>query len=389
VLHLTPALSQMITTGGGNSNLSSLRYAFFAADLLTRHDVARLTAIAPEATCVNFYGATETPQAMGFYVVPREDTREGFNNAKPIGIPLGKGIEGVQLLVLNAEGQLCGIGELGEIYIRTPYLAQGYVGNEALTAQRFLINPFNGDSGDRIYRTGDLGRYDSVGDVLFAGRADDQIKIRGFRVEPGAIQAAIRQYPGADSAAVVARSRQDGERILAAYVVPRSGVELNIRELLSFLHGQLPDYMVPTAFEIVQSLPFNANGKLDRRALLDLNSSGISLHVNYVKPGSPMEQRLADIWSALLGITRIGAKDNFFDLGGHSLLAMQLLSRISHACGRDIPLKSLFDNPTLAGLAAAIDESPNGSDSPVPEIRRIARKRHPSLQPADFRKEET
>lgn len=387
VLHLTPGLGQIITENGNTHTLPGLRYAFFAADLLTRYDVARLTAIAPGVTCVNFYGATETPQAMGFHIVPNNVEQASLSGAGHADIPVGRGIEGVQLCVLNGDHQLCGIGELGEIYIRTPYLARGYLDNDTLTAERFIINPFTGCSRDRMYRTGDLGRYGPEGEVSFAGRIDDQIKVRGFRVEPRAVEAVLSQYPGMASAAVLPRLAENGGRIMVAYVAPEAGVELDTSALARFIRERLPDYMAPASFEILQALPLTPNGKLDRRALPDPNFSRSLSDRNYIKPRSPTEQRLADIWSELLCVPRVGLDDSFFDLGGHSLLAMQLLSRILNVCQVDVPLRRLFDNPTLAALAAAIDESPvKASDSSLPAIRRLPRKQQ-ATSPTNTREE--
>ena len=237
VAHLTPALGQLIVQGANAAappvRTSQLRVAFFVGDVLRADDVIRLSEIAPQMRCVNYYGATETQRAVGYCVVPAGLARAEV--ASPIGpadnaIPIGRGIEDVQLLVLNGAGRLCGIGELGEIHVRSPHLARGYLRDSVLTAERFLVNPFTGLTGDRLYKTGDLGRYRPDGQVIFAGRKDSQVKIRGFRVELAEIEAVIAQHPAVRDVKVVAREDPGIERRLVAYVVCIEGSALNAGE---------------------------------------------------------------------------------------------------------------------------------------------------------------
>ncbi|HJX27772.1 MAG TPA: amino acid adenylation domain-containing protein, partial [Thermoanaerobaculia bacterium] len=249
VAHLTPAMGQLLAQGPA-TGLPGLRRAFFGGDVLTGADLARLRKQAPRAEVVNFYGATETPQAMGWW-------DEGVREAGPV--PLGRGIEGVQLLVLNPAGELAGtlagIGELGEIVIRTPYLALGYLGDPAATAERFVADPFAASDEVRAYRTGDLGRYRPDGAVTFAGRADAQIKIRGFRVEIGEIEAALTRHPLVREAAVTLGEGPDHP--LLAFVVLAPGAEAP--ELRALLRGQLPAYMMPAAVLSLDRLPLTPN----------------------------------------------------------------------------------------------------------------------------------
>ncbi|HEX6290736.1 MAG TPA: amino acid adenylation domain-containing protein, partial [Herpetosiphonaceae bacterium] len=221
VAHLTPALGTLLSEGGAAprpdqpAELVSLRYLFFGGDVLTQQAVARLEVVAPEATYVNFYGTTETPQAMAYYVIPDDQPLRAV-------VPLGQGIADVQLLVVNSAGRLAGIGEIGEIVVRTPYLAQGYIDDAALTGARFQPNPFAegapGDASDRVYRTGDLGRYLPDGNVEFCGRADQQVKLRGYRIELGEIEAVLRQHEAVRDAVVLLREER-GDTRLVAYVV--------------------------------------------------------------------------------------------------------------------------------------------------------------------------
>ncbi|HEU4455090.1 MAG TPA: amino acid adenylation domain-containing protein, partial [Longimicrobium sp.] len=241
VAHLTPAMGQLLATGPGDARLPALRLACFGGDVLRAADVERLRALAPNAEAVNFYGATETPQAMGFFRLPADLAEVGP------AVPVGRGIDGVDLLVVTPSGTLAGIGELGEIAVRTPYLSRGYLNDAELTAARFVANPVTGDPADRVYRTGDLGRYRPDGAVEPAGRVDGQVKVRGFRVEVEEIEAALAKHPSVGEAVVAARG-EGPERALVAYAVPREGAAIEAEALRAHLKSILPDYMVPAAF---------------------------------------------------------------------------------------------------------------------------------------------
>ena len=271
VANLTPAMSQVLTDGDFHESIESIRYSFLVGDVLTRRDVARLKKLAPAITCVNLYGSTETQRAVGHYVVRGEIDQR--TKGKEI-LPLGKGIRDVQLLIMNRGEQLCGVGELGEIYFRSPYFAKGYLGDEELTRQKFLTNPFTNDPGDRLYRTGDLGRYLPDGNVEHAGRADRQIKIRGFRIEPAEIEAALIKHPQVREAIVIASSSGTGRSIsakieatLVAYIVPEAAHDVDAATLRDSLAGKLPQFMIPSTFVVLESLPLTPNGKFDRAAL--------------------------------------------------------------------------------------------------------------------------
>ncbi|MBW4493514.1 MAG: amino acid adenylation domain-containing protein [Oscillatoria princeps RMCB-10] len=393
VAHLTPAMGQLLSFGVAEKPVTEvppgegdrrdacpavvLRYAFFGGDVLTSRDVARIRKLAPNVTCVNFYGATETPQAMGYYIVPHQEAGEhGSRGVRERErkedssienrIPVGVGIRDVQLLVLNASGQLAGIGELGEIYIRTPYLAKGYLGDDELLQSRFQrfagrnISPPLAElmipADDRLYKTGDLGRYNLDGTVAIAGRADSQVKIRGFRIELGEIAGALALHPGVLQCAVIAREDVPGEKRLVAYVVanPEMGEVLS-PPLRSFLREKLPDYMVPSAFVILEALPLTPNGKLDRRALpvpeLVLKQGQPDRLAAGAAPKDMLERQLTEIWEKVLGVSPISVTDNFFDLGGHSLLAVKLFAQILESLGKALPLATLFSAPTVEQLA--------------------------------------
>jgi amino acid adenylation domain-containing protein len=328
VANLTPAMAQLLTEGAGDV-LPDLRLAVLGGDLLTRRDVARLRRLAPRVQVVNFYGSTESHRALAWHRVEEGDRPKQT-------LPLGRGMRDVQLLVLAVSGALAGVGELGEVAIRSPHLAAGYLGGE-----RF---------GEQV-RTGDLGRYLPNGEVEAAGRADQQVKIRGFRVEPGEIEAELGRIPGVREAVVLAREDGAGERRLVAYVVLAE--ERSVSDLRDALRDRLPAYMVPTTFVALDRLPLNPNGKVDRRALPDPGEAELAPAGERVAPRDELELRLAKIWEETLG-TPVGVTDDFFDLGGHSLLAVRLAARIEHELGISLPLAVLFQHSTIEKLAGLL-----------------------------------
>jgi amino acid adenylation domain-containing protein len=380
IAHLTPAMGQVLTEIAGDDSdckIASLRYAFFVGDVLTRHDVTRLKKLAPSVVVVNYYGTTETQRAVGYFIAadhrPRQSERDlpAARVEKEI-LPLGKGIRDVQLLVLGGSGQLAGVGEIGEIYLRSPHLARGYIGNDDLTAERFLSNPFTGSGGDRLYRTGDLGRYRTDGILEPLGRADHQIKIRGFRIEPGEIESLLAAHHTVRECVVIAREDTPGNKLLVAYLIARQGQAPIASELRAYLKEQLPDYMVPAAFVKMDAFPVTPNGKLDRRALPAPDEECCA--GDHSGPQNRTEELLAEIWAEVLGRRPIGIRDNFFELGGHSLLATRLIARVQEAFQMELPLRSLFAAPTIAELASTIEgekgerkESP-GFSGELPEI---------------------
>jgi amino acid adenylation domain-containing protein len=362
VAHLTPAMAQVVASAA-DADLPALRLACFGGDVLRAADVERLRALAPNAEAVNFYGATETPQAMGFFRIP--DDLAGVGPA----VPLGRGIEGVDLLVVTPSGTLAGIGERGEIAVRTPYLSRGYLNDAELTAARFIPNPLTGDPADRVYRTGDLGRYRLDGAVEPAGRVDGQVKVRGFRVELGEVEGALASHAAVREAAVVAR-----ETGLVAYWVPREGsVEPDAASLRLHLKALLPEYMVPSAYARLDRLPLTANGKVDRRALPEPESSATDSRP--AAPRTTTEEILAQLWAEVLRLDSVGVDDDFFALGGHSLLATRLLARVQNTLGVVLPLRAVFEGPTVAELAVRVEEMRRAGLPVLPPIVRVDRDR--------------
>lgn len=361
VVNLTPALGKLIADSSAETTdclIPSLRYAFFVGDVLTRHDVRRLRHLAPNCVCINHYGATETQRAVAYHVVSNEEILPAQNDGQPVGreiIPVGRGIKDVQLLVFNDAMKQAGIGEIGELYLRSPHLAKGYLNDEDLTRERFIVNPYTNLAGDRLYRTGDLGRYLLNGETEPLGRADFQVKIRGFRVEIGEIEGILVTHPLVSEAAVLPYEEAPGVKSLAAYIVSKPGEVPDFRQLRDFLAQRLPEYMIPASFISLDYLPLTPNKKLDRQAL---PSPGVAEpeRQNTVFL-SPVQEMVAGIWAKVLGRTRFGPEDNFFELGGHSLRATQVVSRLCDAFQVEFPLRKIFENPTLRSLAEEIEAS--------------------------------
>ncbi len=241
----------------------------------------------------------------------------------------------------------------GELCLGGQGLARGYLGRPDLTAERFVPDPF-GAPGARLYHSGDLARWRADGELELLGRRDSQVKVRGFRIELGEIEERLARHPGVREAAVVAREDDDEMRLLA-YVVPGTEPAPTAGELRAFLRASLPEHMVPSAFVPLAALPLTPNGKVDRQALPAPGAAGAERQA-YVAPRTVTEELLAGIWAEVLKVERVGARDNFFDFGGHSLLAAQVVSRIRQAAELNLPLRALFQNPTVEGLAVALED---------------------------------
>jgi len=304
------------------------------------------------------YGPTEATTFTTTYLI------EGHaREAK--SIPIGRPIGNARLYVLDAHRQPVPLGAVGELYVGGDGVALGYLKRPELTAERFLLDPFDARSDARMYRTGDLARYLPDGNLVFMGRVDDQVKIRGYRIEPGEIEARLAEHPAVREVAVLVRQDPTGDKRLVAYVVVGADAPADLAAALrAHLAPRLPDYMIPAAYIGMDVFPLTPNGKIDRKAL-PVPDDGAFARQGYEAPHGDVETILAGIWQELLGIERVGRHDHFFELGGHSLLAVRLLSRIAQAFGVTLPLSALFTTPQIDRLALAIDAARTNNDTKV------------------------
>ena len=270
-----------------------------------------------------------------------------------------------QALVLNAAGQPCGIGEPGEVILRTPFRTLGYINAPQEMRARFVPDPFRGgDPDDLLYFTGDRGRHRADGALDVLGRLDEQLKIRGVRVEPGEVTAALQEHPAVQECVVLGHEDARGSATLVAHVAVASRCSTSARELRSFIGKRLPAALVLSVCVFHDELPKLPNGKVDRSALRILLPECREVAAVQVAPRTKVESQLAEIWQEVLGVASVGVHDDFFDVGGHSLKAMQCISRIDSALGVSLPLRQIFETPTVAELAAFVARIPDASQTP-------------------------
>ncbi|MDU8524286.1 AMP-binding protein, partial [Pseudomonas syringae pv. actinidifoliorum] len=359
VLNQTPsAFKQLMRVACESPVPMSLQKVIFGGEAL---DVASLKpwfARFGEQTpqLINMYGITETTVHVTYRPITEADTH---NPASPIG----EAIPDLSWYVLDADFNPVAQGCSGELHIGHAGLARGYHNRAALTAERFVPDPFSNDGG-RLYRTGDLARYKTAGTIEYAGRIDHQVKIRGFRIELGEIETRLQAHSAVREVVVLALEGQ-----LAAYLLPTQPEQDQhaLREALKAeLRAHLPDYMVPTHFIFLDKLPLTANGKLDRKALPAPDAG--QLQAAYVAPQGALEEQLAAVWSDVLKVGQVGRSDNFFELGGHSLLAVQMLVRVREQLQREVSLKDLFEQPVLADFCATLQEKNGESDHALDEL---------------------
>ncbi|MFL5382416.1 MAG: amino acid adenylation domain-containing protein, partial [Longimicrobiaceae bacterium] len=307
---------------------------------------------------VNMYGPTETTiYTTAHACVP------GAAEAPPIGRPVAN----ARVYVLDAWGEPVPAGVPGELYVGGAGVARGYLGRAALTAERFVPDAFGGEAGGRLYRTGDRARWRGDGTLEYLGRLDEQVKVRGFRIELGEIEGTLRRSEGVADCVVVAREEVPGEKRLVAYVV--GDVEAGV--LREHLRRELPEYMVPAAFVPLERLPLTPSGKLDRKALPAPDFA--SAEGRYVAPRTPVEEVLAEIWAETLRLERVGVAESFFELGGHSLLAARVISRVRLVFGVEVPLRALFEGPTVAELAGRVEEIRRAGAPALPPVVPVER----------------
>jgi amino acid adenylation domain-containing protein len=347
---------------------SRLRQVITAGEQLkiTPH-VARLFQRLDGCTLDNHYGPTETHLATMW----RLEGDAGSWTKLP---PIGKPIANAQVYVLDDALQPVPVGVTGELYIGGAQLARGYLNRPEQTAERFIPHPFDHDGGGRLYRTGDLARYSADGVLEYAGRRDLQVKVRGFRVEVGEIEAVLKQHGSVKQAVVTVREDEAGRKRLVAYIIAaQTSAPPTSAELRRHLKDKLPEYMIPSLFLRLDALPLTNSGKVDRRALPAPAPGHEEREEEYVAPRSVVEEMLAAIWSDVLGGVRVGVNDNFFELGGHSLLATQVMSRVREAFGIEIGLRRLFEQPTVGELAERVGEELGAGGAVVPRVERAER----------------
>ena len=319
---------------------------------------------------INMYGITETTVHVTYREITAADV------ARPsVGSAIGRRIPDLQIYLLDRGLEPVPLGVAGEIHVGGAGLARGYVNRPDLTAERFIPHAFSDDvAGARLYRSGDQACSLGQQDLEYLGRIDQQVKIRGFRIELGEIETVLTAHPEVRETVVVAREEEAGDKRLVAYVVTEQEMTSLTSDLRSFVTGRLPDYMVPSAFVPLASLPLTSQGKIDRHALPAPDESRPELGHAYVAPRNQYEELLADIWSRVLGVERIGVDDNFFQLGGHSLLATQVVSRVRDAFDVDLPLHDIFQRPTVEKLAEQLERAiGSGANLPSRPLARVNR----------------
>jgi amino acid adenylation domain-containing protein len=362
ILHSVPSLLRLLVEEPAFDESLALRAVMCGGEALAPEIVTRFQH-RTKARLYNVYGPTETIIDSTYWPCEERDALSA--------IPIGRPIPNAKAYILDDHLRLLPIGVAGNLYIGGVGLARGYVGRPDLTAKKFIPDPFSGAPGARLYKTGDLARYLPDGNLEFLGRSDDQVKIRGFRIELGEIAAALRRHPAVRDAVVLAQDGH-GEQRLVAYVAGGGEARLTANELRGFLKDKLPEHMMPAVFVLLDTLPLTPNGKINRRALPTPDGQRPELDEAFAASRTATEELLAEIWGQVLGVERVGIYDNFFHLGGHSLLATQVISRIRETFQVEMPLRCMFEKPTVSGLAETIDVS-RGTELRAPAIVPVPR----------------
>ena len=344
---LSALVPQLVANNQSREKMRSLRSLIVGGEELKAETALAFKSAFPEVQVINLYGPTETSIGCISYEVT--GTEEGK-------IPIGKPISNTHALIVDGQGNLVPIGVTGEIFITGMCLGLGYADDEEKTRRAFIERRYEGISYDRFYKTGDLARWRRDGIIEFLGRVDEQIKIRGVRIEPGEIEAALRQLEGVKEVVVAAKEDGNGNKHLVAYYVETGGKKVKASELRECALRHLPEDMTPRYYVALEQLPLTASGKIDRRALPAPQFEQVSDRIGESTPRTAIEEILAGIWAEVLKSDRIGVEDNFFDLGGHSLLATQVISRVRKAFKAEVALRRLFERPTVRGFAESVEE---------------------------------
>ncbi|MEH1768063.1 MAG: amino acid adenylation domain-containing protein [Nostoc sp.] len=347
VLALVPSILRVLLEEKGIENCRFLRHIICGGEALPGELLERFFAqLNLDNVLHNCYGPTEASIDTTFWTCQR-----GTNYAIA---PIGRPITNAEIHILDENLQPVAVGESGELHIGGIGLARGYLNRPGLTIDKFILDPFSSKPGARLYKTGDLARYLSDGNIEFLGRIDHQVKIRGFRIELGEIEAVLRQHLSVKEAVVISREEVQGDKRLVAYLTLNLEQTVKVEQLRRFIQQKLPIYMMPSAFVILTAFPMTPNGKIDRRSLPEPAQTRQQAEETFVPPSDEIELKLARIWEKVLGIKPIGIKDNFFDLGGNSLLSIRLFAQVQKAFKKDMPLAILYQNPTIEQLAIII-----------------------------------
>jgi natural product biosynthesis luciferase-like monooxygenase protein/amino acid adenylation domain-containing protein len=424
---LVPSLLRVLLNSAIDleNELPHLKYWTSSGEALSVELALLFESRLPQRALLNLYGSSEVAGDVACYdsiAVPSNGPRKDIDSCRPPTgkvylpnpkessgntpgkghpyVPIGRPIANTQLYILDTQGQPVPIGVTGELYVAGLGLARGYKNRPDLTAERFIPHPFVGtghspvNPGERLYQTGDLARYRADGTIEYLGRIDSQIKLRGFRIELGEIEATLRAHPAVQEAVIVLREEGEDNKYLVAYVAPvaspleaHAGSSLEPSQMQEYLHERLPDYMVPTFVVFLETLPLTPNGKVDRKALPIVDSTQRREHKTAVAPSTALQELLAGIWKEVLHLREIGIHDNFFALGGHSLLAIQVIGRIRQTFELNLPLRNLFEAPTIARLSQRLEQVMYEAPSTLAPNQRLRPMERPVDLPLSFAQE--
>jgi len=362
-LHFVPSMLQIFVQEQNLKNCHSLKRVICSGEALPFELQQRFFERLPWAELHNLYGHTEAAVDVTYWQCQR--------NSHLKQVPIGSPIANIQIYILDQRLQPVPIGVAGELHIGGVGLARGYLNRPKLTAEKFIPNPFDDNPNSRLYKTGDLAKWLPDGNIEYLGRIDFQVKIRGFRIELGEIETVLSKHPLVKENAVIVHNISEIDKRLSAYIAPRQEQAIENAKLRSFLIKRLPDYMIPQAFVMLETMPLTPNGKIDHRALEHISIDNYRLpEQNFVAPRDALELQLTKIWEDVLDISPIGVQDNFFELGGHSLLTVRLLTEIQQKLNKNLPLASLFEGANIEQLAKLIRRQTDSQDwSPLVAIQ--------------------
>src|SRR5882724_2509290 len=373
VLQLVPSMLQVLLEQAGVGECRSLRWMFCGGEVLPPQLRERFYERMKGRLC-NLYGPTEVSIDASYWEC-EHGSGEGL-------VPIGRPLTNMQMYVVDEEMAVVPVGVVGELYIGGRGVGRGYLGRAELTAESFMPDSLSGRAGERLYRSGDLGRYLADGNIEYVGRADEQVKVRGYRIELGEVETVLREHGQVQECVVVAREDEEGEKRLVAYVVEQgegAGASVSVKEWREYLKQRLPEYMIPSSYVRLEQLPLTVNGKIDRRALPAPDGARPELGVDFVAPRGEVELRVAGVWAEVLGITEVGVEDNFFEMGGHSLQMIRVQGKLQALFDRELPLVRLFEYSTVRRLAKYLNEG-EGKNRMSEQVHDRLRKQEEALE---------